>query len=395
MFVQGASGESAIWQQWLQAYENELSELHFTGVLIPGVNTFDYSALGRDCSLEVIFLQAGFREGYDAGRIRYLPLSYSSAAHYYAHGPCIDVCLLQTSPPNDKGEYSLGTSADFAPSALANCRQVAIHVNPMMPFTDGPRLRPDRVDFVLEAESPLIEHPAGEPSDLLRQVAAHVVQLVEPGDTIQLGLGKLPQAVCRHLAGHRGLQVHSGMISDPLLPLLEEGVVESVVTGTAIGTHALYRQCTDSRIRFAGTAHTHAARTLGNLGPLKCINAVMQVDLLGQGNSEWLGGRQISGCGGLMDFGRGCRQHPGGAFILAMPSTAKGGRVSTIVSHLAADTGVSVARQDLDYLVTEHGIADLRYRDTKERAEALIEVAHPAFREDLTRTWNNDIAPRI
>jgi acyl-CoA hydrolase len=364
-------------------------------VLIPGINSFDYSALGRNSSLEVIFLQPNFREGYESGRIRYLPLTYSSAVQYYAHGPRIDLCLLQTSPPNNKGDYSLGTSADFAPSALANCRQVAIHVNPAMPFTNGPWLPADRVDFVLEAESALLQHPASATSDALRQVAAHVGQLIEPGDTIQLGLGKLPQAVCQHLAGRRRLRVHSGMISDPLLPLLEDGAVEDVVTGTAIGTDALYRRCTDSRIRFASVAHTHAAQTLSKLGPLKCINAVMQVDLLGQGNSEWLGGRQVAGCGGLMDFGRGCRQHPKGAFILAMPSTAKGGRVSTIVPRLPADAGVSIARQDIDYLVTEHGIADLRYRDSRERAKALIDIAHPAFREDLLRTWSDDIAPRI
>lgn len=394
IYVQGCSGESPVWQRWLLHHADQLHDLHFAGVLIPGVNRFDYSALGERCTLEVIFLQPAFRDGYRAGRIRYLPLTYSNTIHYYRRGPTFDLALLQVSAPNHRGEYSLGTSADFAPTVLENCRRVAVHVNPEMPFTDGPVLPASRVDAVLEAQAPLLQFPDETPSAALAQAAGHLVTLINDGDAVQFGLGKLQQAACEALQDHRGLRIHSGMISDPILPLLERGAVSAVTTGTAIGTDRLYRRCQEPPIRFAPVASTHAATTLATVSPLKCINAVMEIDLLGQGNSEWLGSGQISGCGGLMDFGRGCRQHPKGAFILATPATARGGQVSRIVPRLSGHS-VSVTRQDCDFLVTEHGIADLRHKTPDEKAQALIGVAAPAFRDALAKAWNDDIAPAL
>ncbi|MEM1142340.1 MAG: acetyl-CoA hydrolase/transferase C-terminal domain-containing protein [Pseudomonadota bacterium] len=395
VFVQGCSGESNLWLRWLLHHSSKLRDVGFAGVLIPGVNTFDYSELGLGCTLDVIFMQPAFRRGYELGRIEYRPLTYSSTVEYYERGPQFDVCLLQASMPDEKGNCSLGVSADFSPSALKNTRSVALHLNPQMPKTHGPSINLADTDFTIEADVPLLQLPSDAPSGTLTRVAANVSSLIESGDTVQFGLGKLQRALCESLANHRGLKVHSGMISDPVAALLAGGAIDEVVTGTAIGTDSLYSVCSDPRITFAPVSRTHSARTLTGLRNLKCVNSVMQIDLLGQANSEWLRGRQLSGCGGLMDFGKGCRQHPENAFILATPATAKNGESSTIVPRLPDGNSVSVTRQDVDYVVTEHGVADLRHRSVAERADALITVAAPQFRDMLTKSWRDDIAPRI
>jgi 4-hydroxybutyrate CoA-transferase len=232
--------------------------------------------------------------------------------------------------------------------------------------------------------------------DPVRRIGALVADMVEDGDCLQLGIGAIPDAVLASVSSRRDLGVHSGMISDGVLDLIRQGAITGarktidrhhVVTGFLLGSAELYawaRQAPQLRLR--PVSYTHDAGVLARLDRLVSINSAVEIDLLGQVNSERLGGRAISGVGGQIDFLRAASVSRGGRSILALPSTARGGQVSRIVGHIPAAAVVTTCRTDVDLVVTEWGVASLRGATERERAERLIEVAAPEFREQLRAT---------
>lgn len=363
-------------------------DLVFAGVWVPGVNQRDPSANVPGASAETLFVHTGLREGFSAGRVRLFPRHYSAVPGWIAAQPP-DFALLQVSPPQN-GQVTPGLACDVAAHLAATPVRLIGQVNPAMPAPpQAPRLPVDRFEALIEAETPLLLHDAPKADQVTLAIAARIAELIGPGDTVNVGIGRAANAVLGALHGHRDLGYHAGMITDALPPLVETGVVTRGATaGIALGTQALYDWAAiSSAVRFAAIGETHDAARLAAIPRLVTVGSAIEIDLLGQANLESLGGQQISGHGGAADFQRGALASPGGRAITALPSTAGRKRASRIKIALEPGTPVSLPRADAGLVVTEHGVADLRNADLDSRAEALIAIADPAHRDSLADGW--------
>lgn len=388
VFAPGCAGHSLLFESWLRQQPERCAGLRFTGVHIPTVNTFDFAGLHPQTRQRTIFLSSELRGSWLDGRVDYLPMTYTATWRWLREVVAFDTVLVQVAPPDDDGNCSLGLACDFTPAAWPRAARILAHINPRMPRTRGPSIPLARITASIECDMPLLEIPDPPVDTSMDAVAAQVASLVEDGATLQLGLGRLQSAVLRAVRGRRNLRIHSGMVSDGLLGLLETGALSAapaaVTAGVALGTQALY-DISSRSITFRDVGHTHDHAVLGAIPRLTAINSALSVDLLGQVNGEFLAGSQLSGVGGLPDFLQGARQSAGGRGIIALPaSTPKG--ASRIVPILPAGP-VSLARVDADCIVSEHGIADLRHLDVHGRARALIAIAAPEHRETLESQW--------
>jgi acyl-CoA hydrolase len=394
VYAPGCAGHSALFERWLREAPQCADGVEFCGVHIPGVNRFDFGALHPNARMRNIFLAPDWRGTWTDGRFALQPLAYSQFVRQLA-ATAFDLALVQVAPADADGEHSLGIACDFTPAALVGARRVFAHVNPRMPRTGGPTIPAARIDAAIEADAPLLELPDAEPDAALMRLAAHLASLVDDGDTLQFGLGRIQAAVQRALTGRLGLRIHSGMVSDSLLRLDAAGALAArdvdhppVTCGVALGTPALYAAVADPAFaRFEPVSYTHDHGVLRAIANFKSINAAIAVDLLGQVAAETVDGAQVSGIGGLADFARGARSAPGGRSIVALLSIAKGGTLSRIVPRLGGDDITGLARLDVDTVVTEHGVASLGPLDVDARAAALIAIADPAHRAALREAW--------
>ncbi|MEN0000663.1 MAG: acetyl-CoA hydrolase/transferase C-terminal domain-containing protein [Pseudomonadota bacterium] len=389
IFLAGACGEPTA---FLDAMEEdpELGQGRvFTGVWIPGVNARDPTSANSNRRALSTFATPALAGSVASGLTDILPLHYSETYRWLAGPARVAGAVIQVPPPK-KGTIGLGVASDFTPAVMESGAPVVAQLNPAMPDTlNGPRYRIDRFSALIEAETQVLQYDVGSPNDTFRTIAGHVAELINDNDYVQFGLGKLQTSVLRALDGHRGLQLHGGMISVEFLACLETGVFASATTGVALGDDAFYRTVAlDPRISFREVGFTHSATTLASLPSFVSVNSILEVDLLGQGNGEFMGREQITGHGGLVDFIRGSKASPGGRSILALPATASGGTRSRIVPRLTKDTPVTVARSDPDWIVTEFGAANMRFATVEERAQRLIAIAAPRHREELSRAWD-------
>ena len=332
-----------------------------------------------------------------AGRLTVVPTNYSALPDLFAKGalPC-DVGFVQVSAPDEDGRYSLGVGVDYIADAVPHTRTLIAEVNRRMPATRGSlRLRRSRFAAVLETDRPLLELPDVAASSVDARIARIVAELVADGDTLQIGVGGLPTAVLAALRNHRALGVHSGMISDGILDLMDAGVVTGerkeidagiVVTGAALGSRRLYERVAELPIEFRPASYTHAAANLGRLRRLVSINSAVDVDLTGQVNAEVRGGVYIGAIGGHSDFSHAASS-TGARSIIALRATSRGR--STILPTI---TTVTTARTDVDVVVTEFGAASLRGCTLDERAARLIAIAAPEFRAELSAARMVDAA---
>ena len=302
----------------------------------------------------------------------------------------VDLALIQVTPPDARGQCSLGVSVHFVPAVLERAKLVVAEVNASMPRPHSSyEISYERLDYVALTGRPVLTLQGDSLSDDVRRIGANVASLIEDGDVIQIGIGKVPAAVLGALQDRRDLGLHSGLIADQVADLYAAGVMRGrMVCTAAIGSRKVYdfaAGCSD--FTFAPVSYTHDPAVMAATPNLVAINSVLSVDLMGQANAEMLDGRQVSGTGGLLDFVRGARLSRGGRSILALPATAAGGKISRIVAKLGERDIVSCPRADADIVVTEHGIARLREKSLEERAEALIRVAAPGFREGLAKGW--------
>lgn len=330
-----------------------------------------------------------------AGAMAVRPLHLSQVA------PCIeqgivgcDVAIVQVSRPNARGEYSYGLTADYIQAAVAKARVVVAESNDRVPFSRGTGvLREADFDFLVETSRPLLELPGTPITDLERAIARHIEAYIPDGATLQVGIGAIPDAVVAAIGNRRDLGVHSGMIGDSVVELMERGVVTNArkpvdrgvtVTGTLIGTQRLYAFAHENAaIGMRPPSYTHSQETLARMPALISLNSAVEVDLTGQVNAEEAGGEHVGAVGGQVDYVRGAVRSEGGRSFIALPASAQKGAVSRIVARLSGP--VTTARSDVDIVVTEHGAAELRGRTLPERAKALIGIAAPAFREGLER----------
>lgn len=394
----GCAGHSPLFERWFCGSPELAADCWFCGAWIPGVNRFDVTSVHDAARSSTFFLSPALRAGWQRGAIEHLPLHYAEIDRYLATPGRFDVVLLHLAPPDEQGQCSLSLAADFAPAVMQGLAADAVvlaHINPGLPRTRGPGIPVQRINAWVHADEQVLTLVDDAPDASLAAVAAQVALLVRDGDVLQLGLGKLQGAVLAALSSHRHLRLHSGMVSDGLLGLIQHGALASnseqqppVCTGVALGSAALYAAVADSSlVQFAPTRHTHAQATLAALPNLIAINSAITIDLFGQVNVETLAGQQLSGGGGCADFVRGARASAGGRAIIA--ATARAGReAASRFTPRLADGVVGLTRGDTDIVVTEYGAAHLRHLGVDARARALIGIAAPEHRESLAQAWH-------
>ncbi len=392
LYVAGGSGEPLPLVETLRSAPDLANGVTFLGIWVPGINQTDWASLHPTAKAESTFVSPALRPSFDAGRTRFLPLSYTQSAAWLSQTP-LDAAVVMISPPDANGMVSFGVSVDFSPLILdrPDVRIMGIINQQLKAPTNGPKFSVERFDTIVEADHPLASVAENDLPKTYSQIGAHIAGLCSDGDTLQFGLGNVQQAVLKALHNHRNLKLHGGMISTPLAALIDQGAIAggpgAITTGVAIGTPDFYEQAAmDGRIRYAPVTHTHDIPTLAQLPNFKAINSCIEVDLFGQANAEFINGRQISGTGGLSDFLRGAAGSPTGRGILALTSTASNGSISRIVPRLTRDA-TSIPRTDVDTIVTEHGVAELKYKSIDARAEALIAIADPSYRDQLASDW--------
>ncbi len=305
----------------------------------------------------------------------------------------IDVLLLRVRPHPKPGFYTAGVMVDFLPAMVQAARCVIAEIDERLPLTAHDALvAAEDIDVLTECDADEVLMPDPEPAEIDMRVAAHVAGLIPDGATIQLGIGGLPVAVCRTLTHHKELGIHSGVISDIVVELVEKGVVTNarkgidagrIVTGGLFGSRRLMKFADGNHaLEMRSADYTHNQQVLARLPNLYSVNSAIEVDLTGNVNSEIAAGRYLGAIGGQADFVRGAVASPGGRSIIALPSATPDGKTSRIVSSLEGRP-VTTTRSDIDIVVTEYGVADLRGRSLNERAARLRAIAHPDFRDRL------------
>lgn len=378
IWLHACSGESALIREGLEAAD--LRGLTFTGIFVPGLNRLG-GLLAAGARIDSYFMMPEFA-GNDA-QVRFLPFCYRDIRlHLGALLP--DVALVMVAPPDEAGMCSLGPVNDFIADIWPQVPRIIAHVNPLLPRTHGRAIPYDRFHAVIEGEAPL---PVSDPGTdaVSARIAALAAGLIPEGATIQAGLGRTPEAVLSGLTGHRDLSIHSGLIGNSTLDLLNAGALRAdapILAGVAIGSARLYDAVARPEFRFAPPSVTHDIAQLATMGRFVTINSAIEVDLAGNSHAEATPRGLVSGPGGASDFAAGARGLQGLRMVV-LPATAAGGKISRIVAPGRASGPISLGRFDTDVVVTEYGIADLRAASPAERRERLIAIAAPEHRDRL------------
>lgn len=345
-----------------------------------------------------LFVGPALRRPIEEGRAQYVPVFLSDIpALFSSRRIPLDVALVSLSPPDAHGQCTLGTSVDAARAATENARVILAEINEQLPRTHGgAAVVPfEKVTAFVHTDRALHEAHPGPIGAVESRIGEELAELVEDGSTLQLGIGAIPDAMLLRLGDKHELGVHTEMFSDRLLPLIEGGVVTNrrknvhrgrTVTSFVVGTRKLFDFVHDNQlVEFHPCDRTNDTALIRQNPKVCAVNAAIEIDLTGQVCADSIGHRIYSGIGGQMDFIRGAALSEGGRPIVALPSTAKGGQVSRIVAKLKPSAGVVTTRGHVHYVVTEHGAVDLHGLDLRQRAEALISIAHPDFRAELRR----------
>ena len=385
VLVQGAAGESRALAQAVS--RSARTDLSFVGVWLPGVNGETYGA-ERGVRVTTFFLTPQLKAA--RGGVEFLSLGYNDI-RTYLQAERIDACMTMLSPPDTNRRCSFGAAVDFIGELWPSIPVRVGHINPNAPHTGGHEGIPcGALTHVLEADEPLATAPAEREDQVSQAIAAHFAPFVSDGATVQAGIGKLPGVCLRALRGKRELRVHSGLIGDWAVDLLEAGALAAapIVTGLALGSEWLYGAISSPRFSFRPVAYTHSIVEISKLQRFVTLNSALEVDLLGQGYSEAGADGLSSGPGGSLDFARGAKL-AGGLRVIVLPSSAARGAVSRVVAAGAGRGPVTLSRFDIDVVITEHGAADLRGLGHDARAARLVAIADPAHRAGLSEAWRD------
>ena len=344
------------------------------------------------------FVGGNSRQAVADDRADFLPVFFYEIPQLFDEVYPVDVAVIQVSYPDSEGNCSFGLSCDYTKAAAEKARLVIAEMNENMPYVEGDnKIHISRLDYIIPTNLALPEIPLPKITDVEKAIGRNCASLIEDGSTLQLGIGAIPDAVLLFMGDKKNLGIHTEMFSDGVIDLVESGVVNGskktlhpgkLVATFLMGTRRLYdfvdkNACVEMR----PVDYVNDPRVIAQNEKMVSINSCIEVDLMGQVASETIGLKQFSGTGGQVDYVRGAAWSAGGKSIMAMPSTAAKGKASRIVPFLAQGAAVTTSRNDVDYVVTEYGIARLKGKTLKQRARALIAVAHPDFRPMLEEEY--------
>jgi 4-hydroxybutyrate CoA-transferase len=398
VFVAGATAEPLEILEALSLQGERCAGVRFVSVSLPGVNHTDFCEFHADTRSVAFFATRANRTSLENGQAEFMRLGYSAIYEFLSSGPEIDLALVQLPPMQTGQPVSLGICADFLPAVLDRAGRVIGEINSRQPVPcNAPSMQPGRLDFAIacDREVPVIPVPVASPET--NEIGRLVAHEIEDGSCIQVGIGAIPNAVLSALGNKNDLGCHSGMISEAVKDLARAGNITGVrktvdtgkiVTGVVLGSEALVRWAgTAQELAIRPVSYTHDTAVISAMDRFISINTALEVDLSGRVNAESIGGRQVSGPGGAVDMMRGAAGSRGGKSFIALNSTAKDGQVSRIVPALQPGTAVTAAGSDTDFIVTEFGARRVRGLRGEARARALIEIAHPDFRDQLADEW--------
>jgi len=397
IFISGNAATPFPLIETLAARKNELRSVEVNHVLLIGEDPLSKPGMEEHFRHNSLFVGSADRQAINDGRSDYVPVFlFEIPALFTRKIIPLDAALIQVSPPDEHGFMSFGVECLTSKAAAESAKFVIAQVNENMPRTLGDSfIHVSRIHKIVEVSKELPELPRRPPSDIEIKIGKHVASLVEDGATLQLGIGGIPDAVLQSLTDKHDLGIHTEMISDGIVKLIEAGIITNsrktlhpgkIIATFIFGSRQLYSFVDNNPLfEVHPCDYTNDPFIISKNEKMVAINSAIEVDITGQVCSDSIGSRIYSGFGGQLDFIRGAAYSKGGKPIIALPSTTKKDTVSRIVPMLKTGAGVVTTRADVHYIVTEYGIADLHGRNIRQRVKALIDIAHPKFREELER----------
>jgi acetyl-CoA hydrolase len=393
------TGNCSVPQQTLAAlveYAPNLQDVEICQALTVGPADYVDPEMSGHLRVNTMFVSANIRKAVQEGRADFTPVLLSEFPLLFKQGILpVDVALIHVSPPDEHGFCSLGIEVGLTKSAADAAKIIIAEVNQQMPRTLGDSfIHVSKLDYVVPADYPLPELGMGhgDSSDVIERIAGHIAELIPDGATMQMGIGAIPDAVLKYLYEKKDLGIHTELFSDGIIDLVEAGVLTNarkslhpgkIIAGFIIGTQRLYEWVDDNPlIELHPTEYVNDPFIIAQNDRMVAINSAIEIDLTGQICADSIGHKLYSGVGGQLDFIYGASRSKGGVPIIALPSTAK--NFSRIVTSLKPGAGVVTSRNHVRYIVTEYGVANLYGKTIRQRAQALINIAHPDFRDELT-----------
>ena len=396
VFIQGAAMTPYKLIDGLVSRYESLNDVEIIHLHTEGQAAYTEKPYSQAFRMNSVFVGSNVRQSVKEGHGDYIPIFLSEIHLLFRRSILpLDVAFIQVSPPDSHGYCSLGTSIDITIPAIQTAKLVIAQVNPQVPRTHGDGfIHMSELDFAIEEDAPIYGHDLPVASEIENKIGANIASLVEDGATLQMGIGAIPNAALQNLGNHKNLGIHTEMFSDGILPLVESGVINGsqkevktgkIVTCFAVGSQKLYDFMDDNPlVHMKEAAYTNDTAIIRRNPKVTAINSAIEIDLTGQVCADTIGQMQFSGVGGQMDFIRGASLSEGGKAIIAMPSVTKNG-ISKITPFLKEGAGVTTTRAHVHYIVTEYGVVDLYGKNLKQRAKALISIAHPDHRESLEK----------
>jgi len=394
IFIQGAAMTPNVLINALCERSHELHDVEIIHMHTEGEAAYAESPCNEAFTINSCFVGKNVRNAVNSQNGAYIPIFLSEIHLLFRRNILpLDVAFIQVSPPDKHGYCSLGVSVDITLPAIETAKVVVAQINKQVPRTHGDGIiHIEKIDYAIETDTLIYSSISKAPTDIESAIGYHVASLIEDGATLQMGIGNIPNSALANLQNHARLGIHTEMFSDGIIPLVEKGVITGeekikkrgkIVTCFAMGSKKLYDFVDENPIiHFREAAYTNDTSIIRRNPKVTAINSAIEIDLTGQVCADTIGKFQYSGVGGQMDFIRGASLSDGGKAIIAMPSiTTKG--YSKIVPYLKEGAGITTTRAHVHYVVTEHGIVNLFGKNLKQRAKALIDIAHPNFQDEL------------
>lgn len=386
---------------------NDYKNVEIVHMLSLGTDGYMKEEMEGHFTHNALFVGGNSRRAVKENRADYTPCFFYEVPSLFTSGKlAVDVAIIQVSKPNAQGICSFGLSNDYTKTAAACAKLVIAEVNDQMPWVYGDNfINVEDIDIIVETSNPLCEIPLPVIGDTEKAIGEHCASLIDDGDTLQLGIGAIPDAVLLFLDDKRDLGIHTEMFSDGILSLVAKGVITNkektlhpgkMIATFLMGSKELYDFVDNNEhVELHPVDYVNHPATIMKNDNIVSINSCIEIDLMGQVVSESIGLKQFSGVGGQVDYVRGASMAKGGKSIIAIPSTASKGTVSRITPFIKKGSAITTSRNDVQYVVTEYGVADLKGKTLKERAEALIAIAHPDFRAELNEEYKQRFEKEI